>query len=119
MACLLRTVSPEVSLAPGWKFHGDRPPKYLLRRAFAADLSKDVVDSPKQKFSMVAGSSNRIAQIAECEITDMDFQTKKGRLLARQECELSNKEALYYYRILPQNLEDRWIFQTMGRSRIL
>jgi hypothetical protein len=49
----------------------------------------------------------------------MEFQTKMGRLLARWDYELPNKEALYYYRILRQNLEDRWIFQTMGQSRSL
>jgi asparagine synthase (glutamine-hydrolysing) len=115
----IQSVSLGLSLPPEWKFHRDRPAKYLLRQAFAADLPEDIVNRPKQKFSVGAGSSNVIAEVAEREIDDMEFQTEMGRLLARWDYELPNKEALYYYRILRQNFEDRWIFQTMGQSRSL
>jgi asparagine synthase (glutamine-hydrolysing) len=115
----VKSVALGLGLPPEWKFHSDRPAKYLLRQAFVADLPEDIVNRPKQKFSVGAGSSNVIAQVAEREIDDMEFQTEMGRLLARWDYELPNKEALYYYRILRQNFEDRWIFQTMGQSRSL
>jgi asparagine synthase (glutamine-hydrolysing) len=115
----VESVALGLSLPVEWKFHRDRPAKYLLRQAFAADLPEEIVNRPKQKFSVGAGSSNIIAQVAEREISDMEFQTEMGRLLARWDYELPNKEALYYYRILRQHLEDRWIFQTMGQSRSL
>jgi asparagine synthase (glutamine-hydrolysing) len=115
----VESVALGLSLPPEWKFHRDRPAKYLLRQAFAADLPEEIVNRPKQKFSVGAGSSNVIVQVAEREITDMEFQTEMGRLLACRDYELPNKEALYYYRILRQNFEDRWIFPTMGQSRSL
>jgi len=115
----VESVALGLSLPPEWKFHRDRPAKYLLRQAFAADLPEEIVNRPKQKFSVGAGSSSVIAQVAEREITDMEFQTEMGRLLARWDYELPNKEALYYYRILRHDFEDRWVFQTMGQSRSL
>ena len=115
----VQSVALGLSLPPNWKFHSDRPAKYLLRQAFAGDLPEEIVNRPKQKFSVGAGSSNVLAQVAEQEIDDMEFQIEMGRLLARWDYELPNKEALHYYRLLRKNFEDRWIFPTMGQSRSL
>jgi asparagine synthase (glutamine-hydrolysing) len=115
----VESVALGLSLSPEWKFHGDRPAKYLLRQAFAADLPEEITNRPKQKFSVGAGSSTILAQVAEREITDHEFEIEFGRLHSDWNYELPNKEALYYYRILQQNFEDCWIIPTMGQSRSL
>jgi asparagine synthase (glutamine-hydrolysing) len=115
----VKSVALGLSLPPEWKVHGDRPAKYLLRQAFAAGLPEEITNRPKQKFSVGAGSSSILAQKAEQAIPDAEFKSECKRLLACWDYELPNKEALYYYRILRQYFEDRWIFPTMGQSRSL
>lgn len=113
------SVALGLGIPPEWKFHKDRIAKRLLRRTFAADLPEDIAYRPKQKFSVGAGSSDVLAAVADANISDADFQSEFGRLLAQWDYELHNKEALYYYRILRQNFEDDWIFPNMGQSRSL
>jgi asparagine synthase (glutamine-hydrolysing) len=115
----VRSLAVGLGLPPEWKFHGARPAKFLLRRAFAEDIPEEIVNRPKQKFSVGAGSSNVIAHLAEREISDEKFRTEFNRLLSRWHYEMPNKEAHYYYRILRQYFEDRWIFPSMGQSRSL
>ena len=113
------SVALGLGLPPEWKLHKDKPAKYLLRQAFAADLPAEITNRPKQKFSAGAGSQQVLVQLAEREISDLEFETEFARLQSRWGYRLPNKEALYYYRILRQNFEDRWIFPTMGSSRSL
>jgi asparagine synthase (glutamine-hydrolysing) len=115
----IRSVALGLGLPPGWKFHRDKPAKHLLRQAFSTDLPEEITNRPKQKFSVGAGSYNILAQIADREISDTEFETEIARLYSRWGYHLPNKEALYYYRILRESFEDRWIFPTMGRSRSL
>lgn len=115
----VRSIALGLGLPAEWKFHKDKPAKFLLREAFAQDLPEEIVNRPKQKFSVGAGSSDILAELAEHEITDDAFQTELGRLLSRWDYELPNKEALYYYQILRKAYKDSWIFPTMGRSRSL
>jgi asparagine synthase (glutamine-hydrolysing) len=115
----VRSVALGLGMPPEWKFHKDRPAKYLLRQAFTSDLPDEIVNRPKQKFSVGAGSSTVLAGRAEREISDAEFQTKFNRLLSRWDYEMPNKEALYYYQILRRHSEDRWIFPSMGQSRSL
>lgn len=115
----VKSVALGLGLPPEWKFHKDRAAKYLLRKTFVAELPEEIIYRPKQKFSVWDGSSNVLAAVAEANISDAEFQAEFNRLLARWDYELSNKEALYYYRILRQNFEDSWIFPSMGQSRSL
>jgi asparagine synthase (glutamine-hydrolysing) len=115
----VKSVALGLGLPAEWKNHSNRPAKYLLRQAFRADLPEEIVNRPKQKFSQGAGSSDIIVQIAEREISDAEFQSELARLQNRWHYRLPNKEALYYYRILQEYFEDRWIFPTMGQSRSL
>lgn len=115
----VKSVALSLGMPPVWKTHRKRPPKSLLRNAFRKDLPAEIVDRPKQKFSAGAGSADIIAQVAESRVTDFDFQSERTRLLREWDYRLPNKEALYYYRILRRNFDDRWIFPTMGQSRSL
>ena len=108
-----------LGLPAKWKAHRNRPAKYLLRRAFMAELPAEIANRPKQKFSKGAGSSNVIAKMVETAIPNEEFLSERARLLYEWNYRLPNKEGLYYYRILHQFYEDRWIFPTMGQSRSL
>ncbi len=115
----VRSVALGLGLPPEWKFHKDRPAKYLLRQAFANQLPEEIVNRPKQKFSIGAGSARLLASRAEGEFSDAAFEAEFNRLLSRWDYKMPNKEALYYYRILRQHFEDSLIFPTMGQSRSL
>lgn len=115
-----RSVALAFSLPASWKVHRrGRPPKWLLRRAFAGMLPEEVLHRPKQKFSQGAGSSNLLAVLAEETISDKDFKAERNRLLREWNYRLPNKEALFYYRELSQHYPDAFIFPNMGHSRSL
>jgi asparagine synthase (glutamine-hydrolysing) len=108
------------SLSPAWKLHSEKSPaKALLREAFANELPEEIVNRPKEKFSKGAGSSDVLANLARETIGDDQFQSERGRLLFEWGYRLLNKESIYYYQVLRENFEDRWIFPTMGHSRSL
>lgn len=115
----MKSVALGLSLPAEQKIHRDLPAKYLLRQAFRSDLPAEIVNRPKQKFSEGAGSSDFIVDVAEREISDTEFRSERDRLSNRWRYRLPNKEALYYYKMLHQHYEDRWIFPTMGHSRSL
>lgn len=115
----VKSVALGLGMPAAWKVHHDRPAKYLLRRAFSADLPGEIINRPKQKFSKGAGSSDVIGEIAEAQISTEEFLAERARLLYGWNYKLPNKEGLYYYKILRQAFQDRWIFPTMGHSRSL
>ena len=115
----VRSVALGLGFPARWKVHQKKPAKFLLRQAFSSDLPDDIVNRPKQKFSKGAGSSNVIAQTAEREISNAEFHSELAWLHYYGNYRLPNKEALYYYRILRQSYEDKWILPVMGRSRSL
>ena len=104
---------------PDWKIHNGQDSKQLLRRAFEGHLPDNIVHRPKEKFSKGAGSSDLIAEIAEREITDSEFDSEKKRLKNDWDYPLQNKEALYYYKIIRNHYDDAFLFRTMGHSRSL
>jgi asparagine synthase (glutamine-hydrolysing) len=115
----IKSIALGLSL-PAWpKIHRDGSAKHLLRQAFHNHLPDEIVIHPKQKFSKGTGSFEIVAEIAEREISDVEFQSERDRLLNRWDYRLENKEALYYYRILHEYFRDQWIFPTMGQSRSL
>jgi asparagine synthase (glutamine-hydrolysing) len=105
-----------LSLPAKWKTHKKKPAKYLLRRAFRNDLPKEIVNRPKQKFSLGAGSAHVIAREVETKISQEEFIKERDRLYFQWRYHLANKEGLYYYRILNCFYDDRWIFPSMGSS---
>lgn len=115
----VKSVALGLGLPAKWKVHQNKPAKFLLRHAFSTDLPEEIVNRPKQKFSRGAGSSDIVAQIADREIPNAELHSERAWLYYYGDYRLPNKEALYYYRILRQFYEDKWIFPTMGRSRSL
>jgi len=115
----VNAVALAMSFPAEWKLHQNRVPKELLRKAFADMLPEEIANRPKQKFSKGAGSSDLIAQRAESEIPASEFESEAKRLKRDWEFSLENKEALFYYKILRDHYEDKWLFPTMGTSRSL
>jgi asparagine synthase (glutamine-hydrolysing) len=115
----VKSVALALGFPAEWKLHRGRVPKHLLRQAFADDLPAEIVNRPKQKFSIGAGSSDLIAQRAETKISDEEFQCESRRLKGEWDYSLQNKEALFYYNTLRAFYDDKWIFPTMGKSRSL
>lgn len=118
------SIAYALALPAEWKLtrsnkQGERVEKALLRNAFAGRLPDHIVQRPKQKFSLGAGSSQLLAQHAEQTISDADFAAESKRLCANWGYTLVSKEALYYYRCLAEAYPDEWIFATMGVSRSL
>jgi len=115
----VESVSLALGFSPAWKLHNGRVPKHLLRQAFVNDLPENIVNRPKQKFSKGAGSSDMLAELAEREISDGEFETARTRLKNDWDYTLQNKEALYYYKIIHEHYDDAFLFKTMGHSRSL
>jgi asparagine synthase (glutamine-hydrolysing) len=118
------SIAYALALPAAWKLTGGdkkagRVEKVLLRNAFAGRLPDHIVQRPKQKFSLGAGSSHLMAQHAEQAVSDADFAAERARLCTDWGYTLANKEALYYYRCLAAVYPDAWIFATMGVSRSL
>jgi asparagine synthase (glutamine-hydrolysing) len=114
-----KSVELGLGLPARWKVHRGKPAKYLLRRAFTADLPEEIVNRPKMKFSKGAGSADVIGQVVERKISDNEFCSERAGLLFKENYRLPNKESLYYYRILREFYQDAWIFPTIGHSRSL
>jgi asparagine synthase (glutamine-hydrolysing) len=99
------------------KIYRNRPAKNLWREAFRDDLPQDIINRPKQKLPMGAGSLNVVIEAAERDISDHEFRLEQSRLLNRWGYRLPNKEALYYYKLLRHHFQDRSILPTLGRSQ--
>jgi asparagine synthase (glutamine-hydrolysing) len=115
----VKSVELGLGLPSEWKLRKDKPAKFLLRRAFSADLPEEIVNRPKQKFSKGAGSSDVLSKVADREIDDKEFYSEQANMQYLWSYHLQNKEALYYYRILLQTYQPRWVFPTLGTSRSL
>lgn len=115
----VESVALALGFPPAWKLHTGRVSKHLLRQAFVRDLPESIVNRPKQKFSKGAGSSDILAELAEREISDAEFNSESARLEKDWDYTLQNKEALYYYKIIRGYYDDAFLFRTMGHSRSL
>ncbi|HET9912850.1 MAG TPA: asparagine synthase-related protein [Anaerolineales bacterium] len=115
----VRSIALAMGIPADWKLHGSRVPKALLRQSFADDLPAEIVNRPKEEFSKGAGSSDLIDQCAETEISDQEFLSECRRLKQEWDYELQNKETLYYYRIIREFYDDKWLLPIMGKSRSL
>jgi asparagine synthase (glutamine-hydrolysing) len=90
--------------------------KWVLRQAFSHLLPREIVSRKKKKFSIGAGSSNLMAQVAEEKITDEEF-AKHGMTTAGHR--LKSKEELFYYKIFHDFFPQRAAEETVEFSRSL
>jgi len=73
--------------------------KWILRKAYEHMLPKEVVYRKKDKFSVGAGSSLKLAEVAEKTISDKEFLEMK---VTPEGNELRSKEELMYYKIFKE-----------------
>jgi asparagine synthase (glutamine-hydrolysing) len=112
----IKVVTLGLCLPTEEKTHRNRPAQHLLRKVFRRDLPREILDLPGQKLSKGTAASDFLLEVAEREFSDSEFQSERQRLLNRWEYRLPGKEALYYYKLLRQYYEDRWIFLLTGRK---
>lgn len=84
------------SLPLEMKLGEDQMEKWILRRAFRNHLPEDIVHRRKSKFSEGCGSSHILTEIAEDQISDIEFARQAD---AMGEYAPRSKEELMYYRV--------------------
>lgn len=115
----VNSVSMALGLAPEWKLHRRNQPKELLRETFEPYLPHEICHRPKLKFSAGAGSSTFLHKHAESIITDRDFQQEKKRMHTSWGFDLSNKEELFYLRLLKDHMAEEDMIHLQARSASL
>ncbi len=103
-------INPELKLAG----KGKQMEKWLLRQAFTGYLPDEVIWRPKMEFADGCGSAQLIAEFAENEISDAEFERQKKRL---DGIEISSKEELYYFRIFRSFFSTDVDVKAIGRWR--
>jgi asparagine synthase (glutamine-hydrolysing) len=90
--------------------------KWILRKAAEDLLPEKVLWRSKAKFWDGAGVRERLADVADRNITDNDFTSER---VLPNGWELNSKEELYYYRIFREHFGDNTDLSWMGRSDIV
>lgn len=98
------------------KYGPDNQEKWVLRRAFSDILPEEIVYRKKDKFSVGAGSSTLLAQIAEEKISEAEFA--QG-LVTPSGHQIGNKEELMYYQIFREFYPEDAVDKAIGFSRSL
>jgi asparagine synthase (glutamine-hydrolysing) len=73
--------------------------KWALRKAFEGMLPDEVIWRKKMQFATGAGSDDLIAQLADEEISDAEFERESREVYAATGREILDKEELYFFRI--------------------
>ncbi|QBI21478.1 asparagine synthase (glutamine-hydrolyzing) [Egibacter rhizosphaerae] len=90
-----------LGLPAHWKLtNGDRPEKWLLRKAFEGWLPHDLLWRPKQQFGQGSGAREVLRDHYEATISEKEFQRDRTAV----EPPLRTREELAYYRSFQQHL---------------
>ncbi len=79
--------------------------KWALRKAFEGMLPEEVIWRKKAQFSIGAGSSDALVEVAENAISDAEYARAKGWFETETGRKLSGKEELYYYRVFREHFD--------------
>ena len=108
-------IETSLRIPVNWKLHSQRRiEKYILREVFKDMLPHNIIQRPKEKFSHGAGSKDIMANYAEKEISDDEFNNEKN---ISDKLILRSKEELFYYRIFEDIFGDSIDPETIGRTR--
>ena len=103
------------AIDPGLKLCDEgRMEKWLLREAFTGYLPDEVLWRTKAEFADGCGSAHLVAELAEEEISDAEFQRQRG---ARAGAPLASKEELYYFRLFQGFFGTEVLDDAIGRWR--
>jgi asparagine synthase (glutamine-hydrolysing) len=107
-------VELSMSIHPRLKLYGEEQiEKWILRKAFAQYLPREVVFRPKKQFARGSGSDDLLTQYADNEISDEEFEREKEQY---PDVPLRWKEELMYFRLFRQHFgDDPSTLATVGR----
>ena len=110
----MRFVEYVMSINPKLKLAGknSRMEKWLLRQAFSGYLPDEVLWRTKTEFAAGCGSERLIADFAENEISDTEFEREKKMF---KDANISSKEELYYFRIFKEFFNTDGEIESLGR----
>ena len=101
------------AIDPKLKLAGEnRMEKWLLRKAFAGYLPDEVLWRTKMEFADGCGSAQLIADFAQSEISDAEFDEARRKF---EQIGISSKEELYYFKIFRSLFSTQGLPQTIGR----
>ena len=102
-------------MAPQLKLRSsEQTEKWILRRVAAELLPSDIVWRKKVKFAIGSGLGDKLARIADEEISDEQFVRERQ---VADGITLRSKEELYYYRIFRGHYPPQALLPLVGRSR--
>jgi asparagine synthase (glutamine-hydrolysing) len=83
--------------------------KWILRKAFEADLPAEITWRGKQEFSQGSGSAALLAGFFEDEIDDAELESARGEFPF-----LRSKEELHYFRLFTDHFGRGCAVETVG-----
>jgi asparagine synthase (glutamine-hydrolysing) len=102
-------IDPKLKLASK-----ERMEKWLLRKAFSGYLPDEVLWRSKMEFADGCGSAQLIAEFAENEISDTEFERERKRF---EDVQISSKEELHYFRLFRDSFNTDIDMRAIGRWR--
>ncbi len=96
----LDVVELALSLPARWKLSGDRPEKWLLRKAFEGWLPEHLLWRPKQQFGQGTGARDVLGEYYASTVSAEEFEAERGEL----DPPLRSREELAYYRLFQREL---------------
>ena len=93
-----------------------KPEKWMLKDAFRGWIPDEVRNRKKNKFSVGAGSSRIISQVADERITDKEWEQERFSISGHP---LISKEELMYYRIFREYFPEMACDRAVGYSNHL
>lgn len=103
------------AIDPSLKLAGEgRIEKWLLRKAFTGYLPDEVLWRTKTEFADGCGSAQLVADFAENEISDAEFEEQRK---AFKDVPISSKEELYYFKLFHSFFSTEGLHQVIGKWR--
>lgn len=101
-----------LALPPDWKLsRGDRPEKWLLRRAFEGWLPDEVLWRRKEQFGQGTGMDDVLREHFGATVSEADLERERDLV----DPPLRTREELAYYRIFAERLPGVDATRTVGR----
>jgi asparagine synthase (glutamine-hydrolysing) len=96
----LDVVELGLSLPAQWKLSGDRPEKWLLRKAFEGWLPDRLLWRPKEQFGQGTGAGDVLGSYYASTVSEEEFEAERGAL----DPPLRTREEVAYYRLFQREL---------------
>ncbi len=105
-----------MSIPVSMKIGPEGQEKWILRKAYENMLPTEIVYRKKDKFSVGAGSSEKLSEVAEKTITDEEFRRHGISEAGRH---LRSKEELMYYKIFKDYYPDVSVEKSIDFTKVI